>query len=501
MKMSLIKTGYCMLAASALVLPAYSMAADEAAALKDCLRALEKKLEDMRTRGRGLAPFFWRLLILAASVTFIAPLAEAVPSFARQTGQACTQCHVQAHAPDLTPFGREFKLNGYVWGGKQKIPPISAMIQGSFTHTNKGQPGGAGEGDFGPNDNLALDEAALLYAGRILPKFGAFVHLTYDGIEDKLELETTDIRLANQATVGGYGIVYGVSFNNAPTAQDLWNTTPFWGFPFVQSSLAPVPAATPLIDNTFNGQVGGASAYLMWNRLLYLEAGAYTMLAKGTQQALGTFEQEQNRIDGGAPYWRVALQHEWKGQYVSIGHFGLRANVFPERNESAGSNQFTDLGADATYQFLGTRRHIFELKGSYIREDQDLKASQALELSNNLSNTLNTFRINGAYTFAQTYGLTFGYFKTWGSTDTGLYQPEPITGSASGSPDSEGFIVELDYIPFGKAGSFLAPWLNLRLALQYTAYTEFNGGSSNYDGFGRDADDNNTLYLNGWLAF
>ena len=40
--------------------------------------------------------------------------AQAVPSFARQTGENCVACHTSF--PELTPFGREFKLNGYTLG-------------------------------------------------------------------------------------------------------------------------------------------------------------------------------------------------------------------------------------------------------------------------------------------------------------------------------------------------------------------------------------------------
>jgi hypothetical protein len=29
----------------------------------------------------------------------------------------------------------------------------------------------------------------------------------------------------------------------------------------------------------------------------------------------------------------------------------------------------------------------------------------------------------------------------------------------------------------------------------------FNGGTKNFDGFGHDASDNNTLFLYAWLAF
>ena len=56
-------------------------------------------------------------------------------------------------------------------------------------------------------------------------------------------------------------------------------------------------------------------------------------------------------------------------------------------------------------------------------------------------------------------------------------------------------------VPFGKATSLWAPWLNVRLSLQYVAYLKFNGGHTNYDGFGRDASANNTLYLLSWFAF
>ena len=49
-----------------------------------------------------------------------APEAHAVPSFARQTGMNCVACHVGSFGPQLTAFGRSFKLNGYVWGDAKK---------------------------------------------------------------------------------------------------------------------------------------------------------------------------------------------------------------------------------------------------------------------------------------------------------------------------------------------------------------------------------------------
>ena len=95
---------------------------------------------------------------------------------------------------------------------------------------------------------------------------------------------------------------------------------------------------------------------------------------------------------------------------------------------------------------------------------------------------------------------TLGLFSTNGNTDMGLYAPSPVSGSLNGSPDSRGYVALLEYVPFGKLDSFAAPWLNLRVGLQYTAYQRFNGAGANYDGFGRSASDNNTLFGFFWFA-
>src|SRR5690242_4158336 len=86
------------------------------------------------------------LLLVAA---FLSQQAQAVPSFARQTGLACNACHTIA--PQLNAFGRFFKLHGYVLGSEKlsggtsqlsidKFPPLSAMVILSDTQTSKAQP-------------------------------------------------------------------------------------------------------------------------------------------------------------------------------------------------------------------------------------------------------------------------------------------------------------------------------------------------------------------------
>ena len=87
--------------------------------------------------------FFASLLILTSVILLNSPGAEALPSFSRQTGQSCNVCHTQSFGPNLTPFGRDFKLGGYTMGGGKgiaaKMPALSGMVTGSFTNTQKDQ--------------------------------------------------------------------------------------------------------------------------------------------------------------------------------------------------------------------------------------------------------------------------------------------------------------------------------------------------------------------------
>jgi hypothetical protein len=94
---------------------------------------------------------------------------QALPSYARQTGQQCAACH--NGFPELTPYGRQFKLNGYVWtGGTSNFPPIAAMAIPSFTNVRKGVDGGLAPG-FGYNNDFAFT-GSLFYGGKIFDGLG-----------------------------------------------------------------------------------------------------------------------------------------------------------------------------------------------------------------------------------------------------------------------------------------------------------------------------------------
>jgi hypothetical protein len=433
-------------------------------------------------------------LSLAALVLIVLGLvsarpAEAVPGFAAQTGLPCASCHVGAFGPQLKPFGRQFKLNGYVLSKDtdRDLPTLSAVAQTSFTHTNAPQPGGASPG-FGPNDNLALDQASLIVGGRFGDHVGAYIQMTYDGVANQFVWDNTDIRYSNSTSLADQTLIYGATFNNNPSVQDLWNTTPAWGFPFAASALAPTPGAAALIDGGLAQTVAGLGVFADWNDLIYVELDGYADIGVDLRRTLGVVPAAgQNMVDGVAPYWRVALHQDLGVNNFQFGTYGISADVFPQAIRTFGPDHFTDVALDAQYQYIPSDDWDVSAYATWIHEDQRLSASQPL-LGTNGSNNLETFRSNVSLTYQDTYTANAQYFSTTGSSDAAFF------GTANGSPNSSGWIAELDYTPNGKkAGSYLPPWLNVKLQAQYVAYDRFNGT-------GAGASANDTLYLLAWWA-
>ena len=426
-----------------------------------------------------------------------APHAWAVPAFARAMGVPCSTCHTLAFGPALTPFGRSFKLHAYALGN-QKTIPLSADMLLSFTHTAEDQPPAP---RFAGNDNIALDNVDLYFAGKIAPHVGALAQVSYDGISRHTSLGLLDVRYAQDFSPWGVSTLFGVSFNNYPTVQDPWNSTYAWQFPFPATRLANAPAAFPQINGAFAYQSLGVTAYTLIDDLVYLEAGGYRQMSNSLQSDIGNQNpQGEIAIDGTAPYWRAALQRSFGVHYVSVGLIGFSPHAQLPNEQAAGTNNYTDTGVDATYQYASGGPHTFNFNASYVHENQRLFATTALGGSDMVDNHLNTVNISGQYAYRQTYSLTVAYFNTNGNSNPALYPPGPWFGSANGSPDSSGYIFQLECIPFGKASSFAHPWLNLRVGLQYIDYTRFNGGTTNYDGSGHSAHDNNSLFLFLWMA-
>jgi hypothetical protein len=118
-----------------------------------------------------------------------------------------------------------------------------------------------------------------------------------------------------------------------------------------------------------------------------------------------------------------------------------------------------------------------------------------LGLASNSRDTLQFLNASVSYIYKQTWSLTGGWMATSGTADAALY------GTPTGGPNSAGWIGELAYLPFMHGGPKFWPWLNFRIGLQYTRWSKFDGASTNIDGMGRTAQDNNTLFLYVWTAF
>ena len=419
--------------------------------------------------------------------------AYAVPSFARQTGLACSVCH--SNPPELTAFGRLFKLRGYVLAdtkanGKigntqdlflSKAIPISAMVLMSDTASRAVVPGSQNNSAGFPQ------QLSLFLAGEFAPHFGGMAQFTYTHADDHFSMDNADFRYARERNLAGSDWIYGVTLNNNPTVEDVWNSTPAWGFPWISGDAGVGPLAAPIITG-LGGDVAGVGAYSLWNNHLYTDVTLYRSEHAGGPVPVTGAGFAAN-ISGVAPYWRVAWQQTWGANYLEVGTYGLVMNSFPGA-VSGLEDRYVDPSFDFQYERpMGA--NLFDAHGTFIHESQRLGATFAAGAAANPTDSLNTLHLDGTFHWRHRYTATGGYFQTTGQADSLLYAPAAVTGSNNGSPDSNGYIAQFGYWPVQ----------NIDLTLAYTGYWKFNGARQNYDGAGRSAADNNTVYLALWLAF
>jgi len=431
--------------------------------------------------------------VLAAAVLFWPGSAQAVPSFARQTGWSCAKCHTVF--PELTPAGRRFKLEGYMTdemaekkSGAMEVTaaaPVSAMIIADDTFLKSQPPVAAGTATDGSDNRGTVkmpDQLSLFYAGPITPGMGSFIQLTYEPDAGALSLDMLDIRAAKKMDLLGYDLVVGLDSNNVPTVQDAWNTGAAWGFPFAGSSVVPGPIAGTQIES-LGGSVGSLGAYAYFNDLVYMEVSGY----RSTTQGDGFTP----AIQGIAPYWRVAVTQEFGPVSVEVGGLGMKSAAYPAGAGPTGpGDHASDLSFDAQAQYI-TDAHIVSIEASYITEKTAPTASYLLAMTENAENTLKQAKVNASYFWDRMVGVSVGMLSITGSSDAGMFAVNPFDGSATGSPNSQGLVYEIDYLP----------WMNTKFAAQYTMWSKFNGDSTSYDGDGRNASDNNALTVLAQLLF
>jgi hypothetical protein len=466
------------------------------------------------------AAIFVLLVVPFLSLLYFAglnpPKVDAVPSYARQTGLPCSGCHYTP--PELNPAGRRFKLMGYVDKAddtkvitsdksKKNAPldllsalPLSVMLDASFTSLKSPEPTTQNGSVEFPQD------ISLFLSGAWTSHVGSFLQVTYDTQGDHFSMDNTDIRYANTTKLGGKELVYGLDFNNNPTVEDLWNSTPAWGYPWIASDWAPTPNASPIINGGLAQDVGGIGGYFMWNNHLYFDAALYRSEHVGSSQPNAGSGAGVN-IRGVAPYWRLAWQQLTAKTQYEVGTYGMHMRSTPNAITNADGSSipwqdsYTDWGLDTQIDRTLFRRDVLSFRATYIRENADLLASAKVINAPSGSSgplaafgphRLNTVMANAEYHYGNRYTGTFGWFSTTGTSDTTLYAPNsPVTGNFNGDPRGVGYIANFTYWP----------WQNLLLGVQYTGYTRFNGAQNNYDGSGRNASANNTVYLDAKIIF
>ena len=493
-----------------------------------------------------------KLVAATIAVTALLPLltlapgeAFALPAFARQTGQNCVACHAGGQFPELTPYGRMFKMTGYTLG--ERALPLSVMAVVSTSKDKDTSKSDNPPADFAKNGSVMFSSASLFLAGKVSENIGLFSQITYDnysapgvapdgvsasGFHGHTQADNIDLRYADRFIDANRDLIFGVSANNNPSVSDPWNTAAAW----MQYVPVPSPSSSAFVDGNApypgygsGGNVAGLNAYAYWNKMLYAELGGYKTANRGLSiMSAGINNAGTTKLKGTNPYWRLAFTREWGPHNIMLGTSGMNSDVYdnPEdTSDPATVSHRSDRGFDAQYQYL-LDPHTVTAQLAYMTSKvrySDATANQPVNFvdaagnplaNTNASDTLHTLRAKMSYVYQAKYGGSLGYFSLTGSTNT-LNQTsgyDPTTGSITSDPTGAlGATVlstrvggNLSGNPATRGLNYEAFWMPVqyvRVGLQYTTYSKFNGASSNYDGLGRDAKDNNTVFFYVWGAY
>ncbi len=509
----------------------------------------------MRLLRLGAVATLWA--IGASALMLVAQPARAIPPFARQTGLACEACHTLP--PELTPFGRRFKLSGYTLTTRPPLvndiddykrntlwltdlPGIAVLAQLNYSHYNRAPPDtGQPYPAHAQSDTYQFpDQFSLAYAGAVSDKVGAWMQLTYNGQAGSVGIDNIDIRYSDHTYDNKW--LWGITANNYLTFQDVWNGIGSYTIPnfntvsLATGGVAGAGTTGPILNALGPGVVAGIGAYVFWNDSLYFEVTAYhSAVAGGSSPVVDSVSLAANggAVDRFAPYVRIAYERDWGYHSAEIGGSALYVDWIPSvgyiskqqqlaANEAAIAagtpgtppytpaqtfnpgviNRYTDLSVDWQYQYNG-QHNIFGFLGHVTHERQQnsdqLVAATFTGASSpvytNPTDTLTQVVVTGEYFRNRRYGGLVSLTRTRGTWD-------PLLNGGNGSPANQYETFELDYVP----------WLNFRLILQYDVYqvvannqSPFNLSNAtfpNSPGFTNiRAGNNNTWVLGLWMDY
>lgn len=383
------------------------------------------------------------LLIAVLLLVSVAMPAQALPLFARQTGQNCVACHAGGQFPELTPYGRLFKLTGYTIG--QRTTPLSAMVVASSSRVADTSKSDDPSSDFQRNGQTILASASLFLGGKVTDNLGAFVQITHDpyaaqDANGKFQGRTTadniDLRFADRLIDPKRDLIFGVSVNNNPSISDPWNTAAAW----MQYVPVPSPTSSAFIDGNApypsfasGGNIAGITAYAFLNRTIYAELGAYGS-SRGALSFMhaGLPADELTKLRGVAPYWRIAWNREWGPHALMVGTSGMTAHIFDDpldTSDTATVRRTRDLMVDTQYQYLldphSVTAQLVYARSRQIRSDAIANqpavfvdaAGNALPNAS-AADTTSLLRAKLTYVYQAKYGGSLGVFNLTGNANT-----------------------------------------------------------------------------------
>jgi hypothetical protein len=221
---------------------------------------------------------------------------------------------------------------------------------------------------------------------------------------------------------------------------------------------------------------------------LYLELGGYTKISRSDQDALGIDPADSRSISGTALYGRIAWEQKLRGGSLTIGASTLAGDFTHPGGRGDGTDKVTNVGLDMFYQW-GRGPHEATVRAAVNRERWDTDSSFAQGFAARSSNHLDNLRLSTSYLYMKKYSGTLGYFRRTGSTDALFF------GTLNGKPDTAGWQLDAFIInPFFPPPQW-HPGMRTRIGATYTHFARFDGARSDYDGHGRSASDNDTIFV------
>lgn len=240
------------------------------------------------------------------------------------------------------------------------------------------------------------------------------------------------------------------------------------------STYRSLAVSSPYSDDPASPSLDIGDYDVMWDNMWFSEMAAYGGLERDTLRVAGMRTMDG---PGAVPYGRLTLGREFmEGQnYLGLGAYGLTTSVQPTAISGFGNDSYTDMALDGTWRWTAhperSASESVTVHALVLHEGEDLIASHAI-FGTNSSDELVVFRTDASFSWGGNLVPTVQFFRVGGSAD-------PVRlGTPDGRPDSKGWITEIAYLPSDNAHSPLN-WFNMRLSLEFVAYSEFDGTSHN----------------------